>query len=71
MEEEFEYGSPEEQKLSVDRYEEMIRNQDQYFLTPKLSKGLSNITSIKTTPSRRSKSPIMRLVSILMKPFSC
>lgn len=31
MEEEFEYGSPEEQKLSVDRYEEMIRNQDQYF----------------------------------------
>ena len=31
MEEEFEFGFSEDPKFSVERYEEMIRNQDQYF----------------------------------------
>jgi predicted Zn-dependent protease len=31
MEEEFEFGSAEDPKFSVERYEEMIRNHDQYF----------------------------------------
>src|SRR3954463_3968888 len=31
MEEEFEFGFTEDPKFSVERYEEMIRNHDQYF----------------------------------------
>ena len=31
MEEEFEFGSAEDAKFSVERYEEMIRNHDLYF----------------------------------------
>src|SRR5690606_11761316 len=31
MEEEFDFGSAEEQKKFVNRFEEMIRNEDQYF----------------------------------------
>src|SRR3954469_7720507 len=31
MEEEYDFGFTEDPKFSVERYEEMIRNQDQYF----------------------------------------
>ena len=40
MEDDFEFGSPEEQKFSVERYEEMIRNQDQYFFDTQAFEGI-------------------------------
>ena len=40
MEEEFDFESPEERKISVDRYEEMIRNEDQYFFDSKAFEGI-------------------------------
>lgn len=36
MEEEFEFEFNEDAQNSVERYEEMIRNEDQYFLMRKL-----------------------------------
>lgn len=50
MEEEFEFGSPEEQKFSVDRYEEMIRNEDQYFFDTKAFEGIIDYYMDKNDP---------------------
>src|SRR5690606_17705747 len=50
MEEEFEYESPEEQKQSVDRYEEMIRNDDQYFFDASAFESIIDYYTFKNDP---------------------
>ncbi|NGM90510.1 tetratricopeptide repeat protein, partial [Parapusillimonas sp. SGNA-6] len=50
MEEEFEFGSPEEQKQSVDRYEEMIRNDDQYFFDAAAFESIIDYYALKNDP---------------------
>src|SRR5690606_1735431 len=50
MEEDFEFGSPEEQKWSVDRYEEMLRNQDQYFFDAKAFESIIEYYTDKNDP---------------------
>ncbi|MGO1723484.1 MAG: tetratricopeptide repeat protein, partial [Sphingobacterium sp.] len=50
MEEDFEFGSPEEQRFSVDRYEEMLRNEDQYFFDAKAFEGIIDYYIYKNDP---------------------
>ena len=50
MEEEFDFGSPEEQKASVNRYEEMIRNEDQYFFDSIAFEGIIDFYTEKNDP---------------------
>src|SRR5690606_31879124 len=50
MEEEFEFGSPEEQRVSVDRYEEMLRNEDQYFFDSKAFEDIIDYYITKNDP---------------------
>ena len=50
MEEEFDFSSPEEQKQSVDRYEEMIRNEDQYFFDTSAFESIIEYYSVKNDP---------------------
>src|SRR5690606_5674745 len=52
MEEDFEFGSPEEQKISVDRYEEMLRNQDQYFFDAKAFESIIEYYIDKNDPAK-------------------
>lgn len=49
MEEEFYFDFSDDAQRSVERYEEMIRNQDQYFLMPRLLKILLIIISRRVT----------------------
>ena len=62
MEEDFEFGSPEEQKISVDRYEEMLRNEDQYFFDAKAFESIIDYYITKNDPIKNSncsfKNPI-------------
>ncbi|MGJ1316266.1 tetratricopeptide repeat protein, partial [Sphingobacterium multivorum] len=50
MEEDFEFENPEERKISVDRYEEMLRNEDQYFFDSKAFEGIIDYYTEKNDP---------------------
>lgn len=50
MEEDFEFENPEERKISVDRYEEMLRNEDQYFFDSKAFEGIIDYYAEKNDP---------------------
>src|SRR5690606_5818235 len=50
MEEHFDYGSQEDPKLSVARYEEMIRNKDQYFFDSQAFEGIIDYYIDKNDP---------------------
>src|SRR5690606_26130049 len=45
-------NSPEEQKHSVDRYEEMIRNEDQYFFDAIAFESIIDYYSAKNDPAK-------------------
>src|SRR5690606_4610575 len=46
------FGSPEEQKYSVDRYEEMIRNDDQYFFDASAFESIIDYYAVKNDPAK-------------------
>src|SRR3546814_10033973 len=50
MEDDFEYGPAEDPKLSVERYEEMIRNKDQYFFDTQAFEGIIEYYMDKNDP---------------------
>src|SRR5690606_3089036 len=50
MEDDFDYGSAEDPKYSVERYEEMLRNQDQYFFDALAFEGIIDYYIEKNDP---------------------
>ena len=50
MDEEFEYNDSEELRFSVERYEEMIRNKDQYFFDAQAFEGIIDYFIEKNDP---------------------
>src|SRR3954462_2190279 len=52
MEEEFEFGFTEDPKFSVERYEEMIRNHDQYFFDAQAFENIIDYYIEKNDPAR-------------------
>src|SRR5690606_1013727 len=52
MEDDFEYGSAEDAKYSVARYEEMIRNKDQYFFDSIAFEGIIDYYMDKNDPAK-------------------
>ena len=50
MEDDFDYGSAEDAKFSVARYEEMLRNQDQYFFDALAFEGIIDYYIEKNDP---------------------
>jgi len=52
MEEEFEFGFTEDPKFSVERYEEMIRNHDQYFFDAQAFENIIDYYIEKNDPAK-------------------
>src|ERR1700761_5646585 len=52
MEEEFEFGFSEDPKFSVEQYEEMIRNHDQYFFDAQAFENIIDYYIEKNDPAR-------------------
>src|SRR5690606_35845860 len=52
MEDDFDYGSAEDAKYSVARYEEMIRNKDQYFFDAVAFEGIIDYYMDKNDPAK-------------------
>ena len=52
MEEEFEFGFTEDPKFSVERYEEMIRNHDQYFFDAQAFENIIDYYIEKNDPPK-------------------
>src|SRR5690554_2095748 len=52
MEDDFDYGSAEDAKFSVARYEEMLRNQDQYFFDSSAFEGIIDYYIDKNDPAK-------------------
>jgi len=52
MEEEFEFGFAEDPKFSVERYEEMIRNHDQYFFDAQAFENIIDYYIEKNDPPK-------------------
>jgi tetratricopeptide (TPR) repeat protein len=52
MEEEFEFGATEDAKFSVERYEEMIRNHDQYFFDAQAFENIIDYYIEKNDPAK-------------------
>ena len=52
MEEEFEFGFTEDPKFSVERYEEMIRNHDQYFFDAQAFENIIDYYIEKSDPAK-------------------
>ena len=52
MEEDFEFGFTEDPKFSVERYEEMIRNHDQYFFDAQAFENIIDYYIEKNDPAK-------------------